>query len=385
MKTLIPTFLFVMFYTLMSGQYSPNVSVETRGINWPNSVAENCNGLGTGYNPSLCPTYNVSGMNWYMSGIAGQNFSFSFSNLAGIANRDYAMVNGGVIEVRDPNSDICFNSPVINIAGLGTVTMSFVCTRPGTGSTYVHVNFRYRVNGGPVVSSGNLTGGTGVTSTWSPTATGSTLEIWACMNATGNNDVYNLTSMNTNVGSPLPVKWSGFFIAPTEKGHSQLYWQTASEINNDYFEIERSMDGIQFSAIGRIKGSGNRSEPTNYSYLDETAKAGNTYYYRVKQVDFDGTEDFSTVLNITIKGLALGIAVSPNPTDDFIRIELDEVLESTMFLDVLDLNGRVIRTITIEEGAYVHQVDLSDLADGLYVLKSKGSDAIHQKIVKSAY
>ncbi len=217
------------------------------------------------------------------------------------------MVYNGVIETRDPNGEICFNSPVLNIAGLGTVNMSFVVNRLGLASDPwdQYVRFEYRVNGGAFVSSGNLTGGFGVTSSWSPTASGATLELRACLRSTGNNEVYNLTSMNTNLGAPLPVKWSGIFGAPTEKGYSQISWQTATEINNDYFDVERSMEGINYISIGQVKGSGDTSSPTNYEFLDETTKPGNTYYYRLKQVDYDGKEDYSIVLTIHIKGFIL--------------------------------------------------------------------------------
>jgi Secretion system C-terminal sorting domain len=387
MRTIIPTFLFVILNGLIFAQYTPNVSIEQRGIMWPaGSAAQNCSGS----NPTVCPTFNIAGMNWYMSGTSAFPFSFVYSSLGwtpfNIANRDYAMVYNGVIETRDPNGEICFNSPVLNITGLGTVNMTFVVNRLGLASDPwdQYVRFEYKVNGGATVSSGNLTGGFGVTSSWSPTASGATLELRACLRSTGNNEVYNLTSMNTNVGAPLPVKWSGIFLSPTEKGQSQLYWQTASEINNDYFDIERSMDGLTFSTIGRVKGSGNRSEATNYEYLDETAKAGNTYYYRIKQVDLDGIEDFSTVLSIYIKGLSLGIKLSPNPADDEVKIELDQPIETPIILEVFALNGSIIKTMTIDQGQYFKDLDLSTFPDGLYLLKSKGSEHIYQKFIKKS-
>ncbi len=387
MKTILFTCIFILLNSLIFAQYTPNVSVEQRGIMWPaGSSAQNCSGS----NPTVCPTFNIAGMNWYMSGTSSAPFSFVYSSLGwtpfNIANRDYAMVYNGVIETRDPNGEICFNSPILNISGLGTVNMTFVVNRLGlaTEPWDQYVRFDYRVNGGAFVTSGNLTGGLGVTSTWSPTTSGATLELRACLRSTGNNEVYNLTSMNTNVGAPLPVKWSGIFLAPTEKGYSQVYWQTATEIHNDYFEIERSMDGIKFISVGQVKGSGDSSTPSNYEFLDETTKPGNTYYYRIKQVDYDGLYDYSTVLSIQIKGLYLGVKASPNPADDMINIELDKPIDTALDLDLVRMDGTIARTISILEGEYSKLLDLSDQPDGIYLLKSKGSNFIHQKIVKAA-
>ncbi len=93
MKTITFTCVFVLLNSLIFAQYTPNVSIEQRGIMWPaGSAAQNCNGATNGSNPTVCPTFNIAGMNWYMSGTASFPFSFVYSSLGWspfvIANRD---------------------------------------------------------------------------------------------------------------------------------------------------------------------------------------------------------------------------------------------------------------------------------------------------------
>ncbi len=376
----------LMCSLMMTGQYVPLKNVEMRGIMWPSGPSgnngENCSGT----NPLVCPTYNVTGMNWYMSGVTGSSFSFSHSTLGwspfNISNRDYAMVYEGNIEVRDPNGAICFNSPVLNISGLGTINMSFSVTRPGAGTTYVWVNFNYRVNGGATQSSGNLTGGTGVTSSWNPTASGNTLELWSCMNATGNDDVYRLVSMNTNLGAPLPVRWMGIFSSLDKERRVHLSWSTASEVNNDFFEVQRSMDENRYEVIGEVKGAGNTTDRSQYTFIDETAIPGNTYYYRVKQVDFDGQTDYSIPLKVVVTSMTIGIRISSNPVEDILRMDIDKLPDFPAEVYIYSMQGQLLLSKVLDDAQSVVELDISQLPPGAYFVSSNVMEFKPIKIIK---
>ncbi|MBK8807547.1 MAG: hypothetical protein IPO21_13255, partial [Bacteroidales bacterium] len=98
--------------------------------------------------------------------------------------------------------------------------------------------------------------------------------------------------------NPLPVELVNFE-ASSDNHNVLLRWQTASELNNDYFVLERSTDGLFFIQLGQISGAGTTSTQQFYSYSDAGVSAG-TYYYRLKQTDYDGTEKYSKVIAVTI-------------------------------------------------------------------------------------
>ena len=112
--------------------------------------------------------------------------------------------------------------------------------------------------------------------------------------------------------SPLPVD---FISVKANYFESDVYveWATASEINNDYFVVERSVDGFVFEEIGRVDGAGNSSEIQYYTYVDEAPLFGISFY-RIRQVDFDEMQDVSSVVSVNIEDeAALQVHVYPNP------------------------------------------------------------------------
>lgn len=117
--------------------------------------------------------------------------------------------------------------------------------------------------------------------------------------------------------SVLPITMKLFDVVPNDK-FINLHWITSSEINNDYFEIEKSMDGITFYSIGRIEGSGNSYVDKDYSFQDYNIVPGFNYY-RLKQVDYDGNYSFSEVKSANIRSSNTA-EIYPNFTQDLINI-----------------------------------------------------------------
>jgi hypothetical protein len=115
--------------------------------------------------------------------------------------------------------------------------------------------------------------------------------------------------------APLPVELAQFTATTSGLAAVRLTWATASEKNSAVFEVERSADGRTFARIGTVAAAGSNSSARSYALLDTKLPTGAaTLYYRLKQVDADGTFSYSPVRTVTLTGAAAGLALYPNPT-----------------------------------------------------------------------
>jgi len=146
-----------------------------------------------------------------------------------------------------------------------------------------------------------------------------------------------------------------------------LDWQTATEINNDYFTIERSIDGIRWNEVIRVEGAGNSNTLINYTQEDKLAING-INYYRLKQTDFDGDYSYSNTIMIKY-GHGSNLFIYPNPTSSLITIEgvehanADVSIFNTMGQDI-SVNVKMKINNSSE-----YKLDLSNLANGLYYIR----------------
>jgi len=163
----------------------------------------------------------------------------------------------------------------------------------------------------------------------------------------------------------LPIELMHFNVV-NQENRVFLEWTTASEINNDYFEVERSSDGNNFEVLGVVGGMGNSFSPVDYSIVDTQPKSG-TNYYRLKQVDFDGSFEYSEVKVINLEREVF-VSVFPNPTSDFITIQ--STLECYAW-QMIDLNGRLIR----KGDSTLETLDLSNVEDGMYFIQILDSES----------
>lgn len=193
---------------------------------------------------------------------------------------------------------------------------------------------------------------------------------------TNNNSVDFITATPTprNSGSPLPVRLLTFQSEATQEGIS-LSWQTSEETNNSHFEVERSSDARSFEAIGRIDGRGNSTENQSYTFTDLAPRLG-LNYYRLKQVDFDGASEYSRMIVAQYNGSGT-FRVYPNPTADFIAVELPENTEAKSY-QLKDLYGRVVSTFTKSDA-----ISLKHLVPSMYHLEVLTVDGkrFYQKIL----
>ena len=170
--------------------------------------------------------------------------------------------------------------------------------------------------------------------------------------------------------SPLPVNLTGFS-ATTIDEKVKLDWETASETNNAYFEIERSVDVKSFAKIGQVAGQINSSELIQYSFIDEQPQSG-INYYRLRQVDLDGKFEYSKIRSAIVeKGISVNI--SPNPTDDY--IVLRGLPENSSF-EIVDLNGSNKYQKLVKDNAAEHRVNVSQYGSGLYIVRIISGDKV---------
>jgi len=174
-------------------------------------------------------------------------------------------------------------------------------------------------------------------------------------------------------GNPLPVSMTRFDGA-SRNGAIELVWTTATEINNDRFEIERSYDGKVFTKVGEVKGNGNSTVTIDYAFTDRQANQG-TVYYRLRQVDFDGAFEHSKVIAVSHSGNATaggatGMSVYPNPvTTGQVNIRFADAPQGDIVVRLVDLSGRVLHARTVGGSPEVAmELQSLGLAKGIYMI-----------------
>ena len=200
---------------------------------------------------------------------------------------------------------------------------------------------------------------------------------------TTTNTGFNTITCRDQPIDPLPVELISFEGKPTPSG-IELTWATASETDNDRFEVERSQNGKSFTAIGAVEGAGSSSTRINYTFTDASAKAG-LHYYRIKQVDFDGTSETSKVIaveNERAAATADNLSVYPNPvTGKVVHVALEP--NTGTMLQIRDLNGRTVYSQAIEAGQRRLELSIAELQlkKGMYlVILQNGQTQETQKL-----
>jgi Secretion system C-terminal sorting domain len=201
----------------------------------------------------------------------------------------------------------------------------------------------------------------------------------------GNGTTYDAIAATYSLGtitSSVPVTtFSPFIIAndvalgvdlkslnatKTSDNKVQLAWQTASEKNNSGFEIQRSGDGKAWAKIGFMKGMGTTSVEQNYSFMDVAPLSTN--YYRLRQLDFDGKETYSNVVNVAIGKVGNVIKVYPNPIQQKTAIvELNDAWEN-IEIKVYNAFGAVVKQQKANSNTVT--LDLNALAKGIYFIEA---------------
>lgn len=192
--------------------------------------------------------------------------------------------------------------------------------------------------------------------------------IWPGTALPNENGSNNLVTWPVDAMVSLPVELLSFEAEVVQRKHVDLSWKTAVEIDNDYFIVERSQDGINFESIAQLPGAGNIELIQHYEHLDLTPYVG-INYYRLKQVDYDGTTSYSEVRAVEVYSERLRLF--PNPTINDLSIALDDLQKGEVDLNIYDLKGKLLYSdqLEVEEGVITLQLSTANIyAAGAYVL-----------------
>lgn len=314
----------------------------------------------------FCATTNGKSNSTQMPGWQGPGAN-TYSTIGGsTCNWNAANNNDVWIEFTPSVTDVC-----ISISGLDESLQSVVVSDPNNDG-----------DNNPCTGSGN---GTYWNLVSCPDRTGTANDIYSgtsgtqknqnhCFTATAGTTYYLVVDGNGGAESPfyvdgnftpvtvLPVTLTSFYGAD-EDGANILYWQTASELNNKEFQLEFSMNGIDFIYLSTITGNGTSNLIHNYQYVHHGASAG-IIYYRLKQIDWNGKYQYSPIISIKNKDYNIStISVYPNPSKNTINIRN---LSSVVSYKILDAIGNVIT-----EGVYkpYSEIPVYELPAGIYFIK----------------
>ena len=170
-------------------------------------------------------------------------------------------------------------------------------------------------------------------------------------------------------GVPLPIELI-YFKPIFEDDVVKLRWSTASELNNDYFTIERSNNGLDYIEILKLPGAGNSTNVINYQAVDRDYELGISYY-RLKQTDYDGKYKRSNWESILIKLQIDNLTIYPNPTNNKVNISLKSSLSKKDNLFIFDLTGKLFYTniLDLKSGDNHFELELPKVSKGLYILQ----------------
>ncbi|MFH2143670.1 MAG: GEVED domain-containing protein [Bacteroidota bacterium] len=190
----------------------------------------------------------------------------------------------------------------------------------------------------------------------------------------------------TSAVNPLPVELSSFS-GKNNENENILEWITVTEINNDYFTLERAKDGFTFEEIAKIKGAGNSNSLNNYEFIDKSPFDGVTYY-RLKQTDFDGTESYAHNLVALCVNHPIDYVIYPNPANNRIMIHSTSSKEENVIIEITDISGRVIvqqKTYNIKGVNEATSIDINKFCEGIYFMTINdinNNNIIQKKFVK---
>ncbi|MFP4090171.1 MAG: hypothetical protein ACLFT3_07675, partial [Cyclobacteriaceae bacterium] len=182
----------------------------------------------------------------------------------------------------------------------------------------------------------------------------------------------------SDVNNPLPVVLTDIY-ASAENPHVRLNWETASEINSDFFAIERSENGLDFKEIGRIKAAGDSQSPLQYSFVDEAAaqRFEGSLFYRLRMVDFDASYEYSDIVTVFLNDENVPMISAYQDLSGSLRL-LPRAIEAGDYqVRISDLKGRRIfeGKLALSPGQPL-ALPVENLSQSIYLLRAVGSQMV---------
>jgi len=211
------------------------------------------------------------------------------------------------------------------------------------------------------------------------------LDVADIFGATANDEMY-MDDFMFGQFPFVPVELTSFTANVNNSGQVELNWSTATETNNQLFEIERRAENGQFSTIGYVEGHGTTTEPQNYSYTDVTVSTG-IYYYRLKQLDFLGSYEYFDEIEVDVNGpLSFDLEQNyPNPFNPSTNIKFSVPESGDVRLAVYNLVGEEVAVLVdgfSEAGFFEVTFNASSLPSGAYFYKlQSGNNVVAKKML----
>ncbi len=210
------------------------------------------------------------------------------------------------------------------------------------------------------------------------------------------NGVQHMRFLNNNLGFAgcglgyvikytgiVPVELTSFTGNVNNLGQVVLNWETATEVNNQGFEIERRTESSEYRTVGFVEGNGTITEPRSYIYTDVTAENG-INYYRLKQIDFNGTYEYSDEIEVDVNGpLTFDLAQNyPNPFNPTTNIKYSVSETGNVKLSVYNTVGEEVAVLVdgfSESGFFEVSFNASSLPSGVYLYKLQSANSVQTK------
>ena len=295
----------------------------------------------------------------------------NFSSTDDFTNRGTS-TNSGTIVVGDDmsNKGTFTNSNTITVGddftndwsttlnNTGDITVTDDVSNNGT----IHNNGNFEVDGnytgsGDVDGTGSLCNSDGVTD---PTGGAKSVSCPICGD-----------------GGTLPVELIDFSVI-YNTNIVTLSWSTASESNNDRFEVEKSTNGVDFEVIGIVSGMGNSNTIQDYSFEEVNPQSG-VIYYRLVQIDYDGTESSSKIIKVNIQK-SIEVKLYPNPVNSGENLNMVFNTEGEKIIEVYEISGKLIRSYNTRDNKY--RVNTNELKTGIYIVRIISNDKVISKRIQ---
>lgn len=216
-------------------------------------------------------------------------------------------------------------------------------------------------------------------STWSAPISGTINTSTNTMSLTGISNFNGVWTLAGN-NSPLPVELLSFTATPEDNQKVICRWTTAIEINNDYYTVERSKDGLSFTDVGVVDGMGTTSVLTNYDFTD-AAPLNGLSYYRLRQTDFDGGQHYSNVIPVWINSTTPFINLFPNPTSGEVFVWLGNLETTNSPYQIYDVAGRLVASGQFQ-AEFANRLDFASFESGIYSLRvMNGPNPMYARVI----
>ncbi len=197
-----------------------------------------------------------------------------------------------------------------------------------------------------------------------------------------NNSFYTISPNPLIIDAVFPLNWVSFKVMPTGKSNAILQWKTANEYNNNRFEIERSVNGINYTKIATVAPGNQPNTTQTYEYTDINLPKGK-FFYRVRQVDNDGKNSLSPTSVITISAEIVNWVLLSNPATAYTTIQFNNAA-SNVEMQIADANGEIMysKSISSVQANATEKISVSGFAKGMYFITIQMNGVVeHKKLI----